>query len=123
MVSDASCIGYILANALAIRANLLKARLSQPTSTVRIISVSSVASRNFGAEDWQLLERRLQEWKKAVANVKSVVGDAEALASQGPITNRPNNRQDKGQQRRDGRDGRREQGEQRDTPKEGEVAA
>lgn len=99
----------------AIRDNLLKARLSQPTSTVRILSVSSVASRNFGAAEWQLLERRLQDWKKAIGNVKVVVDEAEAIAAQGPITNRPSGpRQDKG--RRENRENRenREQREQRE---------
>ena len=94
----------------AIRENLLKARLSQPTSSVRILSVSSIAARQFGASEWQLLEKRLSEWKKAVTDVRAVIDEAEALAAQGPATNRPA-RQNQGQRRdqrgdREGRDGR-----------------
>jgi len=77
----------------AIRENLLKARISQPTASIRILSVSSVATRQFGSSEWQLLEKRLNEWKKAVTDVQAVIVDAQALAAQGPATNRPNNRQ------------------------------
>ncbi|RSH79909.1 uncharacterized protein EHS24_009577 [Apiotrichum porosum] len=70
----------------AIHAKLLQARLSQPLSTVRIISVSSHGTRRFGPEEWQLLERRLTEWKSAVTDARQVVDDAESLAAQGPIT-------------------------------------
>jgi translation initiation factor 3 subunit M len=86
---------------------LIKARLSQPNSLVKIQSVSSAGTRRFGSEEWQNLERRLQEWKKSVAEARSVIAEAEAVAAQGPIThqqrNNNNNRQQGGQnqQRRD----------------------
>lgn len=79
----------------AIRAGLLEARLSQPLSSVRVISVSSRATRRFGSDEWQLLERRLKEWKAAVDDALTTVHEAEALAAQGPITNtRPRRRQE-----------------------------
>lgn len=80
----------------AIRADLLKARLSQPSALVTIQSVSSVGSRRFAASEWQLLERRLGEWKKTVSDARTAVAEAEALAAQGPITNQ--RRQGGGQQ-------------------------
>ena len=68
-----------------------------------------MATRQFGSSEWQLLEKRLNEWKKAVTDVQAVIADAEALAAQGPATNRPNNRQ---QGERGPRKDRREQGGQ-----------
>lgn len=64
----------------------MKARLSQPLSLIRIQSVSSAGTRRFGTDEWTLLERRLSEWKKAVADARAVVDEAESLAAQGPIT-------------------------------------
>lgn len=71
----------------AIRAKLLNAHLSQPKEIVSVTSVSSRGTRRFGPEEWKLLERRLTEWKAAVADARQVVEDAEAVAAQGPITN------------------------------------
>jgi translation initiation factor 3 subunit M len=88
----------------AIRANLLKARLSQPASLIKIQSVSSAGTRRFGSEEWQTLERRLQDWKKQVSEARSVIADAEALAAQGPITHQRregNGNRERGQQRRE----------------------
>lgn len=84
----------------AIRADLLQARLSQPQSLVRVISVSSRGTRRFGSEEWKLLEKRLQEWKSAVAEARATVDAAEELAAQGPITNqrRPQQRRQDQQQ-------------------------
>jgi translation initiation factor 3 subunit M len=95
-------IYVVLMLAVAIRVNLFKARLSQPSSLIRIISVSGAGTRRFGPSEWQLLERRLGEWKKAVADARAVIEEAEQVAAQGPITHqrRP------GGGRRDGRDGR-----------------
>jgi len=73
-------------NKIAIRANLLKARLSQPASLIKIQSVSSAGTRRFGSEEWQTLERRLQEWKKQVSEARNVIAEAEAVAAQGPPT-------------------------------------
>ncbi|EIW73001.1 hypothetical protein M231_04343 [Tremella mesenterica] len=81
-----------------IRANLFKARLSQPSSLVTISSVSSTGTRRFGPTEWQLLERRLEEWKKTVSGARTVAAEAEALAAQGPITNQRRN-QNQNQQR------------------------
>lgn len=68
----------------AIESNILKARLSQPTSQIRIISVSSTAgTRRFGKDEWQLLQKRLEEWKKAVGDARAVVEEAEGLAREG----------------------------------------
>ena len=75
----------------AIRADLIKARLSQPNSLVKIQSVSSAGTRRFGSDEWQNLERRLQEWKKSVAEARSVIAEAEAVAAQGPITHQQRN--------------------------------
>lgn len=98
MVSRRPLTNYPVSNAIvAINEDLLKARLSQPTSTVRIISVTSVGVRSFGSSEWQLLEKRLSEWKSAISEVKSVVDEAEALAASGPITHR-NGRPDGRQQ-------------------------
>ena len=99
----------------AIRANLLKARLSQPASLIKIQSVASAGTRRFGSEEWQTLERRLQEWKKQVSEARSVIADAEAVAAQGPITH----------QRRDGqtRDQARAQAHQQGQRRAEEVTA
>ena len=68
---------FVLANncppGLAIHANLLKARLSQPKKTLR---VTSVASRAFGQPEWALLEKRLGEWKATLEDVHGVVAEA-----------------------------------------------
>lgn len=94
---------------IAIRANLLKARLSQPASLIKIQSVSSAGTRRFGSEEWQTLERRLQDWKKQVSEARSVIAEAEAVAAQGPPTH----------QRREGQQNQnRERGQRRE-----EVAA
>ncbi|BEI83508.1 hypothetical protein CcaverHIS002_0401120 [Cutaneotrichosporon cavernicola] len=84
----------------AIRAGLLQARLSQPQSLVRIISVSSRGTRRFGTDEWKLLEKRLGEWKVAVAEARVTIESAEEVAAQGPITNqrRPQQRRQQGQQ-------------------------
>ncbi|KLT41776.1 hypothetical protein CC85DRAFT_275568 [Cutaneotrichosporon oleaginosum] len=84
----------------AIRAGLLQARLSQPQSIVRVISVSSRGTRRFGKDEWQLLEKRLSEWKSAVAEARATIESAEEVAAQGPITNqrRPQQRRQQGQQ-------------------------
>ena len=83
----------------AISENLLKARLSQPTSSVRVLSVSSVGSRTVEPAEWQLLERRLNEWKKAVDSVKATISEAESVAAQGPSTHRSGGRQKKEERR------------------------
>ncbi|GMK58773.1 hypothetical protein CspeluHIS016_0602150 [Cutaneotrichosporon spelunceum] len=84
----------------AIRAGLLQARLSQPQSLVRIISVSSRGTRRFGRDEWELLEKRLGEWKAAVSEARATIESAEEVAAQGPITNqrRPQQRRQQGQQ-------------------------
>lgn len=67
---------WVHANAsflVAIHANLLKARLSQPKKTLR---VQSVASRAFGQGEWKLLEKRLGEWKATLEDVHGVVAEA-----------------------------------------------
>lgn len=89
--------------------SLLNARLNQPEQTVRIQSVSAAAasSRRFGAEQWQTLERRLQEWKEAVEDARDIVRQAEELAAQ-QLQQQQNG---SGQQ---GQGGRRAQGERRD---------
>jgi translation initiation factor 3 subunit M len=105
----------------AIRENLLKARISQPTASIRVVSVSSAASRSFGAQDWQLLESRLQDWKQALTNVQTILRDAESIAAQGPITNRPGNahRSEKGPRREQ----KSERGDARQERQEVETAA
>lgn len=70
------CLVFAIA---AIRLNLLKARLSQPKQTLQI---QSVHSRSFSSSEWQLLDRRLGEWKQTVDEVRSVVEDAIAKAAQ-----------------------------------------
>lgn len=77
----------------------MQARLSQPLSIVRVISVSSRATRRFGSEEWQLLERRLGEWKAAVSEARASIESAEKQAAEGPITNnrRPQPRRQQGQ--------------------------
>ncbi|KAK4684773.1 translation initiation factor 3 subunit M, partial [Tremellales sp. Uapishka_1] len=78
----------------AIRANLLTARISQPLSLIKIQTVSSLATRRFGSSEWQLLEKRLGEWKKMVADARVVVEEAEGLASAGQGGRRAGRRED-----------------------------
>ncbi|WWD22666.1 hypothetical protein CI109_107159 [Kwoniella shandongensis] len=87
----------------AIRSKLIVARISQPQSLIRIqsLSSSSTSARRFGSSEWQLLEKRLTEWKKSVSEARSVVEEAEALAAQGPVV----------QQQRRGGGNRRQQGQ------------
>ncbi|ORX35139.1 hypothetical protein BD324DRAFT_634026 [Kockovaella imperatae] len=85
----------------AIRASLIRARLSQPQSLIRITYVSSRGTPAFGPSEWQLLERRLEQWQKVVGDARKVVEDAEGLAAQGPITHRPRTQGPSGQQQRE----------------------
>lgn len=96
--------------------SLLNARLNQPEQTVRVQSVSAAAasSRRFGAEQWQTLERRLQEWKSAVEGAREVVKQAEEIATQ---------QQQQQQQGGAGQAGRRGQGERRDQQQQQQQAA
>jgi translation initiation factor 3 subunit M len=82
----------------AIRAKLLDAHLSQLKSVVNIRSVSSRGTRRFGSEEWQLLERRLTEWKSAVTDARQVVDEAEALAAAPPATTQRRPQQQRRQQ-------------------------
>ncbi|KAK8844780.1 hypothetical protein IAR55_006630 [Kwoniella newhampshirensis] len=99
----------------AIRSKLIVARISQPQSLIRIqsISSSSTSARRFGPSEWQLLEKRLSDWKKSVSEARAVVEEAEALAAQGPVVQ---------QQRRGGnrRQGGQQQQQQQQSQGEGE---
>ncbi|OCF41054.1 eukaryotic translation initiation factor 3 subunit M [Kwoniella heveanensis CBS 569] len=68
----------------AIRSKLITARISQPLSLIRIQSISSLStsSRRFGPSEWQLLEKRLGEWKKSVSEARQVVEEAQNVAAQ-----------------------------------------
>lgn len=88
---------------------MIKARLSQPNSLVKIQSVSSAGTRRFGSEEWQTLERRLQEWKKSVAEARSVIAEAEAVAAQGPITHQQRNNNGGSSNRQQGGGGQNQQ--------------
>jgi translation initiation factor 3 subunit M len=57
----------------AIHSGLLKASLSQPTKTLR---VQSVQTRSFGSAEWQLLDKRLGEWKTVLEDVQKTIQDA-----------------------------------------------
>jgi translation initiation factor 3 subunit M len=57
----------------AIHSGLMKASLSQPTKTLR---VQSVQTRSFGSAEWQLLDKRLGEWKTVLEDVQKVIQDA-----------------------------------------------
>ncbi|WVR03070.1 hypothetical protein IAU60_000059 [Kwoniella sp. DSM 27419] len=102
----------------AIRSKLITARISQPLSLIRIQSISSLSSsaRRFGSSEWQLLEKRLSEWKKSVAEARQVIEEAQAVAQQ-PV-NQQQRRQGGGDNRkRDNRSqgqgqGQGEQGQQ-----------
>ncbi|KAK9896883.1 hypothetical protein P389DRAFT_168600 [Cystobasidium minutum MCA 4210] len=56
-----------------IRVKLLKARLHQPSSTISILQASP---RKFGAQQWELLQSRLENWKSSIANIQDTVGRA-----------------------------------------------
>ncbi|TYJ57433.1 eukaryotic translation initiation factor 3 subunit M [Cryptococcus floricola] len=77
----------------AVRSKLIVARISQPLSIIRIQSISSTtsSSRRFGPAEWQLLEKRLQQWKKSVGEARQVVEEAEQVAQQGLGQQRRNN--------------------------------
>lgn len=89
---------------------LFSARISQTTSTVRVLSVSKAAAATTDSNgvkaEWALLEKRLNEWKVAVQEARKVVGEAEVVATQ----------QEKevaeGEQRWQGQGQRRAQGQQ-----------
>ncbi|WVQ94122.1 hypothetical protein IAU59_001200 [Kwoniella sp. CBS 9459] len=68
----------------AIRSKLITARISQPLSLIRIQTISSLStsSRRFGPSEWQLLEKRLGEWKKSVSEARQVVEEAQNVAAQ-----------------------------------------
>ncbi|OSD04495.1 PCI-domain-containing protein [Trametes coccinea BRFM310] len=53
-----------------IRAGLLSGKLSQTTQTLH---VTRATARAFEREQWELLEKRLQEWKTGLASVLEVV--------------------------------------------------
>ena len=100
---DRSDVGFPAETACtAIGASLLRARLSQPQSLIRITYVSSRAAPSFGQSEWQLLEKRLGQWQKVVGDARKVVEEAEELAAQGPITHRARTQgQGSGQGRRE----------------------
>lgn len=58
---------------------MLKASLSQPTKTLR---VQSVQTRSFGSAEWQLLDKRLGEWKTVLEDVQKNIQDAIAASEQ-----------------------------------------
>ncbi|KIR69249.1 eukaryotic translation initiation factor 3 subunit M [Cryptococcus bacillisporus CA1280] len=93
----------------AVRSKLIVARISQPQSLIRIQSISSLtaSSRRFGPNEWQLLEKRLEQWKKSVNEARQVVEEAELVAQQGL-----------GQQRRGGK--RREEKKEKEEKEEQE---
>ena len=63
----------------AIHSGLLKASLSQPTKTLR---VQSVQTRSFGSAEWQLLDKRLGEWKIVLDDVQKTIQDAIVVSEQ-----------------------------------------
>lgn len=105
----------------AIRLNLLKARLSQPKQT---LSIQSVHSRSFGSSEWQLLDRRLGEWKQTVDEVRSVVEDAITKAAQAEQEGGRGAGYRQRRERRDGQGHQQQQGqEQRSAPQQAEASA
>merc|ERR1712093_255593 len=68
--------GWVIAT---IRAKLLTARLHQPSSSV---SIMRATPRRFGAEQWQILQQRLESWKSSISNILEVVGRAVGPAPQ-----------------------------------------
>lgn len=103
----------------AIRSNLIQARINQPSQTVRIISVSSAADRAFGEDKWELLAKRLGEWKVAVEGARKTVGEAEEVARAGPLVTQGQGQgqggrrygQGQGQGQQGGREGLQAQGQ------------
>ncbi|WVQ82795.1 eukaryotic translation initiation factor 3 subunit M [Cryptococcus sp. DSM 104549] len=97
----------------AVRSKLLSARISQPASLIRIqsISASALASRRFGPSEWQLLEKRLGEWKKSVGEARQVVEEAEVVAQQGFGQQQQGGRRGGRKERREGGEGQQQQGE------------
>lgn len=60
--------------ATAIRATLISGRLSQPNQT---FFITSALPRAFNEQHWDLLESRLQGWKKALGKIReSIPGGA-----------------------------------------------
>jgi translation initiation factor 3 subunit M len=64
---------------IAIHSGLLKASLSQPTKTLR---VQSVQTRSFGSSEWQLLDKRLSEWKTVLDDVQKSIQEAIVINEQ-----------------------------------------
>ncbi|WVF66508.1 hypothetical protein IAT40_001248 [Kwoniella sp. CBS 6097] len=88
----------------AIRSKLITARISQPLSLIRIQTISSLStsSRRFGPSEWQLLEKRLGEWKKSVSEARQVVEEAQNVAAQ-PVNQHQQQRRGAGGNKRDNR--------------------
>ncbi|WWC57567.1 uncharacterized protein I303_100099 [Kwoniella dejecticola CBS 10117] len=102
----------------AVRSKLLSARISQPLSLIKIQSVSSLSasSKQFGMSEWQLLEKRLNEWKVSVNEAQTVVEEAQKIAEQ-PLSNPTQRRgqgqgQGQGQRRREQQDNAQQQQQQ-----------
>ncbi|WWC67335.1 uncharacterized protein I206_101243 [Kwoniella pini CBS 10737] len=96
----------------AVRSKLLSARISQPLSLIKIQSISSLStsSKRFGDSEWQLLEKRLNEWKVSVNEARVVIEEAQKIAEQ-PLSN-PTQRRGQGQNQ--GGNKRREQQQQQE---------
>ena len=71
----------------AIRAKLILGKLSQPTRTFVVIKSTT---REFTADDWSTLDKRLTAWKGAVLDVLQVVTAAKKKAIPGGGTHQNN---------------------------------
>ncbi|CED85008.1 Uncharacterized conserved protein, contains PCI domain [Phaffia rhodozyma] len=60
----------------AIRLNILSAKLSQPSKTVR---VQRAYLEEFGSNDWKSLQQKLAAWDENLASVSEVVSEARRI--------------------------------------------
>ena len=92
-------------------AGLFVARISQPEQNVKVVSVSRAATINGGnggkgkGFEWDLLQARLGEWKKAVGEARKVVRDAEEVA-RAPVREERQQGQGQGQGQKGGYKGK-----------------
>ncbi|WWC90202.1 uncharacterized protein L201_005135 [Kwoniella dendrophila CBS 6074] len=107
----------------AVRSKLISARISQPLSLIKIQSISSLSSstNKFGGEEWKLLEKRLNEWKKSVNEARQVVDEAQKLSEQ-PISSNQNQQRRGGNttQKRDNNNRQKDQQQQQHQQQDGQ---
>ncbi|WVN88541.1 uncharacterized protein L203_103752 [Cryptococcus depauperatus CBS 7841] len=90
----------------AVRSKLITARISQPSALITISSISSLStpSSRFGPSEWQLLEKRLKEWKVQVDEARQVLDEAENVVQHGLAGRKGGKRKDEKKEKNDKED-------------------